>query len=207
VPRRKGYWWMCIHRSHAALCLEKFPCPSPQYFSSHVPFVIAAKAHSICRPQIEIEATEAFGPNCWCCASENWNSFGFHDMCSIGIEQLHAMASEEPQLGQKCSESRILNSHTRPPHNAICTPMVQECVCKLNDGCLEFCKREHLCRDSHITTKPTHSYNSAHHTYIYIEHARSSTATAKLAANRITPARWTIDLPSSIHRPQSSQKN
>jgi hypothetical protein len=56
------------------------------------------------------------------------------------------------------------------------------------------------CRDSHITTKPTHSYNSAHHTYIYIERARSSIATAKLAANRITPARWTIDLPSPIHR-------
>ena len=30
------------------------------------------------------------------------------------------------------------------------------------------------CRDGHITTKPTHSYNSAHHTYIYIERTRLS---------------------------------
>jgi hypothetical protein len=29
------------------------------------------------------------------------------------------------------------------------------------------------CRDSHITTKPTHSYNSAHHTYIYVERPRA----------------------------------
>ena len=30
-----------------------------------------------------------------------------------------------------------------------------------------------LCRDSHITTKPTHSYSSVHHTYIYVEQPRA----------------------------------
>ena len=59
------------------------------------------------------------------------------------------------------------------------------------------------CRDGHITTKPTHSYNSAHHTYIHIEHARSSTAPARLAANRITPA---VDHRSTFYNTQISNQ-